>query len=234
MTLGDSVTLFQSRVDTDVDCDFDSTDTAKCTTAIMAAAYRVARDAYYLWTWESLLTLAAADQSIDTMSSKSAAKVFHVYGVYINGQWLQEYRYRDFLESFPSYHTASNSDKPGAYTLTAPSNIYLDVPVSATAAAATNHITGFRTQTTLAYASASTELDGPSEYHELIVDRAYLDSSKSYVTGATGYERRALIEADYQEKTRRLKAFNMATFKKETRRAGIGNRRMVRSVGGSF
>lgn len=232
MTLTEAVTLFQTRVDTDADCDFDSTDTTKCTTAIMSAAWRWARDTYSLWTWESTLTLSAADQSIDTLSSKSAQKVFHVYGVYINGEWLVEYKYRDFLTSFPDYFSVSNSDKPSFFTLSAPSNIMLAAPVSTTAAAAANHIIGFRLHTVYTYASnPSDQLEGPSDQHELIIDRAFLDSTKSYVVGDEGLQRRALIENDYLTKTAKIKQDNLAIFKKEVRRAGAGNTRRVFGIG---
>jgi len=236
MTLAQAVTLFQTRVDTDQDCDFTSTDTTLCTTALMAAAARWARDTYSLWTWESTLTLAAADQSIDTLGSKSAQKVFHVYGVHLNHGWLQEYRYRDFLESFPDYFSVSNSETPSCYTLSAPSHVMLNAPIATAAAALTNKfVIGFRLHAAYTYAGDSaTELEGPADQHELIVDRAYLDSTKSYVTGSTGYERRSLIEQDYLAKTAKIKSDNLAIFKKEVRRAGAGLTRRVRGFGGSL
>lgn len=234
MTLAQAVTLFQSRVDTDQDCDFDSTDTTLCTTAIVRAAERWSRDTYSLWTWESTLTLAAADQSISTLGSKSAQKVFHVYGVHLNHGWLQEYRYRDFLESFPSYFSASNSETPSFYTLSAPNNIMLCAPIATAAAALSEKfVVGFRLHATYTYAGdSSTELEGPADQHEMIVDRAYLDSTKSYITGTAGYERRATIERDYLSKADKIKSDNLAIYKKEVRRGGAGNVRRIRGVGG--
>jgi hypothetical protein len=233
MTLGDAVTLFQSRVDTDLDCDFDSTDTAKCTTAIVRAAERWSRDTYSLWTWESTLTLAAGDQSIDTLGSKSAQKVFHVYGVHLNHGWLQGMSYRQFLESFPDYFSASNSETPSFYTLSAHNHVMLNAPIATAAAALTEKfIIGFRLHATYTYASNSgTELEGPADAHEMIVDRAFLDSTKSYVVGDEGFQRRALIEQDYQIKAQKLRDNNLAIYKKEVRRAGAGNTRRTRSVG---
>jgi hypothetical protein len=236
MTLAQAVTLFQSRVDTDQDCDFDSTDTTLCTTALMRAAERWSRDTYALWTWESTLTLAAADQSISTLGSKSAQKVFHIYGVHLNHGWLQEYRYRDFLEAFPSYAQASNSETPDCYTLTAPNNIFLNAPIATAAAALTEkYVIGFRLHATYTYASnPNDELEGPADQHELIVDRAYLDSTKSYIVGDEGFQRRNLIQQDYLTKTAKIKADNLAIYKKEVRRAGCGLTRRVRSVGVGF
>ena len=236
MTLAQTVTAFQSRVDTDVDCDFDSTDTTLCTTAIVRAAERVSRDTYNLWTWESTLTLAAGDQSISTLGSKSAQKVFHVYGVHLNHGWLQEYRYRDFLESHPDYFSVSNSETPSAYTLSAPSNIMLDSPIATAAAALSNKfVIGFRLHATYTYAGdSSTEMEGPADQHELIVDRAFLDSTKSYVVGDEGFQRRALIEQDYHRKASKIKSDNLAIFKKEVRRAGAGMTRRTRSIGYRF
>ncbi len=237
MTLAQAVTRFQTRVDTDQDCDFDSTDTTLCTTAIMRAAERVSRDTYCLWTWESTLTLAAGDQSISTLGSKSAQKVFHVYGVHLNHGWLQEYRYRDFLESFGGdYFSASNSETPSCYTLSAPSNVMLNVPIATAAAALTDKfVIGFRLHATYTYASnPNDELEGPADQHELIVDRAYLDETKSYIVGDEGFQRRSLIEQDYLTKAAKIKADNLAIFKKEVRRAGCGMARRVRSIGVGF
>lgn len=233
MTLADAVTLFQSRVDTDVDCDFDSTNTTLVTTALVRAAERWSRDTYALFTWESALTLTAADQEINTLGSKSAQKVFHVYGVHINGAWLYEYKFDEFFRNFSDYQSASNSDKPGAYTLSAPSNIFLCNPIStAGAAASDNFIMGFRLHASYTYASNSAhELEGPADQHELIVDRAFLDSTKSYVVGDEGLQRRALIEADYQKKTDKIRQDNLALYKKTVRRAGAGNTRRTRGLG---
>lgn len=108
-------------------------------------------------------------------------------------------------------------------------------PPSAAAAAATyKFVAGFYEHTVYTYASQSaTELLGPTAFHDLIVDRAYLDNGKSYVAGQEGYERRLLIEANYEKKAAEYKAENLSRYRKRNRRTAIGNLRRVTTIGRS-
>lgn len=235
MTFAEAVTLFQTRVEVDTDSDFDSTNTTSCEEAIMRAAYRWSRDTYCLYTWRSALTLSASATEYDTLggSAITAEAVFDVYGVHINGYWSEEMRGRDFINCYSDYYLASGQATFPHYTRSAPSIIKLPaLPSSAAVSATDNFIMGFRLHATYAHSQSGSQLEGPIEMHEMIVDRAYLDNTKSYISSDEAYNRRAIIENDYNTKALKYKSFNLANFKKEQRRAGAGNTRRIYGLGG--
>jgi hypothetical protein len=233
MTLGQAVTLFKTRVNIDTDCDFDTNDNNACTTAIMEAAYRWSKDTYALFTWRSALTLTASATEYNVLDSTvSTQRIFAVYGLHINGNWVDEIRGSEFFDRYPLYYSDTGRATYINYTLTAPSIIKLPAtPASAAINATDNFVIGFRYHTTYTFTSSSVELEGPPEMHQMIVDRCYLDSVKSYISADEAYQRRALIEADYQDKASKYRLFNLAHFKKEQRRAGAGRTRRLYGIG---
>jgi hypothetical protein len=228
MTFNEAITLFKTRVDVDTDCDFDTSNIQSCADAIMNAAYRWSRDTYCLWTYQSSLTLAASTYEYNTTSSASAQRVFHIYGVHVNGNWLEELRPDAFVCTYPNYFKNGESSNPGCYTLSAPSIVRLAYSPSINAINATdNFIKGFRTHITYTLASSGLELEGPEEMHDMIVDRAYLDNTKSYIAAEEAYNRRQIVQTDYDKRASNWKNFNLSQFRKEQRRAGIGQTRMI-------
>ena len=236
MTLQEAITLFRTRVDVDQDSDFDTSDNDACTDALMRAAFRVSRDTYWLYTWRSSLTLAPSGTEYDTLNpTVSTQQVFDVYGVHINGGWGTEMRGRQFIECYLNYYNAASQATFPYYTRSAPSIVKLPAPPTTVAInAIDNFIMGFRLHTNYTYSSSGVELEGPQEMHELIVDRAYLDNTKSYIASDEAYTRRAIIEKDYNDKTKSYRIFNLANFKKEQRIAGAGTTRRIYGIGGPY
>jgi hypothetical protein len=251
MTLASAVARLRARTGIDLDTEVDITaavDTTSevATTELMKAARKVSRATYHLFTLNSALTLTACTTGasagaelnlLDTTTSahKSALPIFHCYGVRINGSWLREMNWQDFLDSFPNYLTDGATANPAFYVPISPSHIRFVQPGNATAVAATNHAIGFYLHPTYTYAlNSATELLGPEEFHELIVERAYLDLTEGLVRGASALQSRATQKQEFDDKCAGFEAFNKARAKKSNRKGGAGNVRRIFSLGGGY
>jgi hypothetical protein len=235
MTLATAAIRFATRFAVDNDAEIDLTDNEAITTALMVAAQVVSRDTYFLFTAKADLTLVASTAEYDLLSNSCTRRVFHVEDVNINDCWLTELNWSEFQENNPDYYRQANTDKPWCYTQLAPGSIRIASPPSTAAAAATyKFVAGFYEHPVYTYASQSgTELLGPTAFHDLIIDRAYLDNSKSYIAGQEGYERRMLVESSYTSKANQYLEENLSRYRKRKRRTVIGNIRRVNTVGRS-
>lgn len=245
MTLSKAIEKLRTRFNVDQDSEVDVDDNDVMTSALMDAAEKVSEHSYLLWTSNATITLTAATTGGDpgaepdllstavSGTGAAARPIFHVYGVYVNGGWLTEEeipseffaRYSDYVQCLANAH-------PGVYTKIAPSSIRLYPPPNAAAAAATNYARGFYRHPRYTYlANHDTELLGPDEFHELVVDRAYLDNSKSYAAGA-GLQRRATVQNDYDAKTAEYRQRQLELYKPARRRDGAGRHKRMIYLGG--
>lgn len=249
MTLLEAVTKLQTRFAVDADAEIDVTSQEVLASAIMDAAEKVSEHSYALWTSYAPLTLvtcvngasAGAEPSLfESLSSQvipitgtgpTAFPIFHIYGISINGAWLTEYEPTEFFQLYQDYATVLATSYPGSYCKIAPSKVRLYPPPNAAAAASTCYARGFYRHPRYLFADHSTlPLLMPDEFHELVVDRAYLDNSKSYAAGE-GLERRASIEKDYLAKTSEYRQRQLELYKPSTRRDGAGRRRRMIYIG---
>lgn len=241
MTLEESVDTLRSRFDRDQDPDDPRLldDNEFAASKIVTAARTVSRDAYFLWSSQNPLTLTVATEFDLLNSSTSQKPCFHCYGVYINARWLDEMSQPRFMANFSDYVTASTSSNPWAWCPILPSKVRVGPGPNSTAVASTCYTRGFLlhdaytwNQSSVGGATVSkdTELQGPEEMHDLIVDRAYLDNSKSHVQG-DAYARRQLIAAEYLARTGDYRTFNIANYKQQTVGSGMGLTRRVLGLG---
>lgn len=209
------------------------------TSALMDAAEKVSEHSYLLWTSNCQLTLtacstgASAGAEVDLLdTSVSALPLFHVYGISINGSWLVELLNSKFFREFPDYAVVAATATPSYFCKLAPSLVRFYAPPNATAVASSCFARGFYRHPRYTYANQSgTALLGPDEFHELVVDRAYLDSSKSYLSGDAALTRRKIIQDDYDSKTREYRERQLELYKRAERRDGCGRTRNMIWVG---
>lgn len=240
MTLSQAITRLTTRFKIGQDAEIDTTDTAAMTTALVQAAKKFSRDSYALFEMQSAFTLTAGQEEYDLLNASVSAKpIFHVYGVHINNAWLEELSYQEFVDNNPDYHDQDNQSNPWCYTAFQDSKIRIQSPPNATAVAATdNFIRGFYEHPTYTYGSNSaTELLTPAHQHELIIDRAYLDNSTSYVNGAPGYQKWITLSTKYDNEvfgtrnTAGIRKQNLARYKKERVEGGLGRTRRYFGLG---
>ena len=219
MTLSEAVARLRTR------CEVDLANNVVATDEIVRAAKQVSRDTFFLFSHNAALSLSANDQQFDLLSSsKCVPQIFRVDGLYINGSWLTRVSPRYFLDNFTDYLTASATATPAFFMVKDQYRVVLPAPITSAGANATNYARGWQLHTTYTWdVHQETELLGPDEYHELIVDRAALNVTKSYVAGQEALQRRAVIEGDYLEKSKAYRAGNLADFKPAVRNAGAGN-----------
>lgn len=252
MTLASAVTRLRARTGVDLDTEVDITlavDTTSevATTELMKAARKVSRDTYFLFTLHSALTLTACTTGADaaaelnlldttTSALKSALPIFHCYGVHLNGQWLMEMTWQDLLNGFSNYWTDTAQSKPSYWIPISPSKIrFQQAPNSTCAAASDNFAVGFYLHTQYTYAlNSTTELLGPEEFHELIIERAYLDLTEGLVAGDSALKRRAVAEQSYREKSDTFARLNKGRAKKLVRQSSVGNTRRFFTMGGPY
>ena len=225
MTLRQAVTRLRTRFEIDLDAEFDVENDAECVRELMVAAKEVSRDSYLLWTWKAALTLITGEPEYNLLTSTVCAKpVFHPYLVYLNGVELVECQWDEFVAQNPNYFSASNNSNPWCWVRTPPSIIRLADPPNATAVAYSNNfVVGAVEHDEYNITDhENIELQGPKVMHDLIVDKCFLNNSKSYVADTPGYARRANTEKAYNEKTEKFQAENKSRYRKLRIKATAG------------
>lgn len=244
MTLNEAVVEIQQRVGVDLDVGFNLQNPDLVTKQLMKAARIVSRDTYFLFTMHSALTLttctdgSSAGAEIDLLATATSVNaIFHCYGIHINGSWLQATQFEPFITNFNNYYTDTANANPGYYVPLTPSSVRLYPPPNATAVAASdNFAIGFYLHTKYVWdTNQGSELLGPEEFHDLIVERCLLDVTEGFVGGDDALKRRAITQAKYEAKAGAYKAFNESRAHKIGRKAGAG--KTIRSfpvVSGGF
>jgi len=225
----------------------DTSDMEAMTTEIMSAAREVSRDTYFLFTDHAALALstctsgASSGAVIDFLDLDVCEKpIFDVKGVHINGAWLVEMQWARFVDGNPSYYSETARANVASYVLTAPSKARLSPPPNATASGATdNYAIGYHLHELYVYhgtvgsnnvvGNKDSELQGPQEFHDLIVNRTALNISEAYMSGESALIRRNNLEKHYREKAEGYRTFNLSTFKKSVPKGHIGGTRRISS-----
>jgi len=232
MTLTEAVAKLQTRFDVYQQCEVDSTNESIVTGILNVAAKKFSRDTLSFWSSQSAFTLTADQYEYDlTDTAVCADRIFYPVGIYINGAWLQAWDSNEFFQEFNDPNAGSNS-KPGYFTLVATNKIRIAPKPNASAVAATNYAQGWRYMATMDWNSPSTELEGPDEWHDLIVDRAYLDNSVSYGLSQDALNMRNSIQIRYDSIAQKLNTENRNRYRKLIRTGDrMGADRRVFGVG---
>lgn len=211
----------------DLDSDVDLSNETAVAEAVMFAAKEVSRKTYSLFDLNVPLTITAGTATYDTIGSVTTRKVFDIRGVHVKGNWLPAQTWEWLVENSPSYTTASNA-VPYCYVLTAPSNMRLvDPPNTATANATDNFVIGYCLHDEYVWTTQNgIELQGPADFHDLVVDQTILNITRSYASDQEGYARRAEFERHLETKAAKLKHFNLQKYT-PLRRAAAGNTRRI-------
>jgi hypothetical protein len=224
MTLEESVVRLRSRFELDVDADIDVDSDEEMATAISDAAKDFTRRAFCLYTLQAALTLTDGEPEYSLLApAVCALPVFHCLGVFVNGGWLEKVEPEDFALYWPGYASEASNAHPSLWLEIAPERIRIAAPPNATAVAASSYVRGFYEHPTLTRADDwDTELLGPEQFHRLIVDRAFVNNSKSYLAGSEEYRRRETTRLEYEDETGKLAKTNKARYKPSKRRGGAG------------
>lgn len=215
MTLAEAVTRLRTRFAVDMESDIDVSDSNQMTTAIMDAAKEVSRDCYHLWTASARLTLTSGVAEYDLLDSAVCAlPVFHVQEVIIADAYMAEVAPMDVKSYAPSFYKDSAAT-PSAYVNERDSVIrLLPAPNATIAASSYSYAQGFYEHPTYSWqANKDAELYGPRVYHDLIIDKAALNNSKSYASGE-GYKRRQMLQEAYFYKAQWFKSDNLSKYRK--------------------
>lgn len=224
MKLRTAVSDLRAKVDVDLDSERDLANDEEAVRVLMEGARRASEDTCCLWTWRAPIVLTADQPEYNTLDPDiCSARVFEVWGVHLNGGWLQELLPTDFQGY--GYETASSNSKPGTFVPYAPNNIRLVNPPNATCVAASdNFVIGFRHHAE--YTSSSNmddEMEGPEELHRLTVLRAALDATMGYVASEQGEKRWGLYEKNYVVRAEKLKKEMHSRFRQQRRRYNAGS-----------
>lgn len=231
MTLAEAVKDIQGKVAVDLDVGFDISNPTLVTVELMKAARTVSRDTYFLMTLHSPLTLTACvdgasdGAEIDLLSVTASTKqIFHCYGIHINGGWLDAIQFDKFINQYQNYVADTADANPRLYVPMSPSSVRLwPVPNATAVAASDNYAIGFYLHDQYTWAAnQDTELLGPQEFHDLVVDRCFLDITGGYVAGEDALRRRSIIQKNYEDKSTEYKANNQARTRKIQRNASAG------------
>lgn len=236
MTLSQAVDRLRARCRVDLEAEVDLEDNEAAVRELMTAAQEFSRDSYAYWSPRSALTVTvktgAAAGRFNTLS-ECGDRMFHCYGVHINGQWLSHYDLPDFERMFSEYWSLSTTSTPGAWTHVNPEEIWIGDPPNSTAAAADdNWCRGFIEHPVMVWASEKDlQLRGAGVYHNLIVTKAALNCTIGNVSSDQGIRRRREYEKDYVLKTERYKSENLARVRPLTKKDTIGRTRRLFGVG---
>lgn len=232
MTVREAIERVKTRTLIDLDSEVDLSDPVAAADALDDAARQFSRDTLAFYTWQASLTLTADAAEADLLDpAVCSQQVFMPHAVSVNGAWLQEFAPEEFAENFLDYATASSNAHPYAYTVVAPGSIRMYQAPNATAVAATNYVRGFRLHEPISHTNLDAELEGPKEYHEMIVNRMALDVTVSYPTSGEALARRERVEQIYNVAANQMRTTNLARFRKMVRKGGAGQTRRVYSVG---
>lgn len=227
-----------NRCRVDLSSEVDTSNNELMTAELMSAAKEVSRDTYFLFTDHSALTLSActtgasAGAVLDMLNTNTSEKaIFHVYGIFINAGWLEEIEWSKFMANNPSYWTETANSNPASYALMAPSKARISPPHNATAATAGGFAIGFYLHDEYAYQThQDTELLGPSEFHDLIVNKCALNISEAYLQGDSALVRWNNLKGHYDTKAAEYKAFNLSVYKKQAPQGNLGSVRRITSL----
>lgn len=241
MTLQESIERLRTRLQVDLESEVDLDDNVQATEEIVRAAKEVSRETYSLWDSYVAIHLIADVAEVNLLNVASSSTVpyldrsmHHIYGVHVNGSWLNFQDPSEFFTNYnTSYYNEASNAHPGVWTWAGSDVIRLSAPPNATAVAASDNFTlGFAEHDVYDYANyKDVELQGPSATHLMIVDKAAINVSLSYVSTAQGLQRRGQIEKAYAERASFYKAQNLARQRPLKRKAGAGTQRRVFGIG---
>lgn len=231
MTLSEVITKTANYLRVDLDSEVDTADNAAMTTAVNEAAKQWTRDTLCLWSWQSTITLSAGVSEYNlTDSAICADLVFLCRGVFVAGTWLELAKPQHLMPGgvLDGYAGLANSDNPGYWTKKAPSSIRIIAPPSATAAAASNYVIGWREHPAYTYGSNSgTEMLGPSADHRFIAMKAAINLAMAYAGSDHGWKRYAELVREYEAHAQELRRLMEAEYADRVAQAGAGHRRML-------
>lgn len=239
MTLKEARELLQKRVEIDQDSDEDLTLPETATAVVMTAARQVSRLTYFLFTERAALTLSDTVAKYNLLDPAICElPIFDLRAtetdlppIYVNGQWVSYEEWGHFRVNY-EYHSNTSQSNPSCFTIVSPSHIIFSHPINGTAAdASDNFASGFYLHTPYTWQdNQDTELLGPEEYHELIIDRAALNITKSYIDGE-GITRWQLYNAEYQTKGLGYRKANLEMYRPLRRKGQAGQTRRVFGIG---
>ncbi len=238
MTLKKALLKVANRCRVDLISEVDTADNELMTAELMSAAREVSRETYFLFTDHSALTLSTCvDGSstgavLDMLSTSTSEKaIFHVYGIWINTGWLSEIEWSAFMACNPSYYTELANTNPASYALMAPSKARISPPPNATAVEVGGFAIGFYLHDEYDYQThGDTELLGPSEFHDLIVNRCALNVSEAYLQGDAAFTRWSNLKKHYEDKAEEYKQFNLSVYKRQAPQGNLGTTRRISSL----
>lgn len=223
MKLKTAVADLRAKVDVDLDSERDLDNDEAAVSVLMEGARRASEDTCCLWSWRASLALEADEPEYNTLDGATCPdRVFEVWGVYVNGGWLEELLPTDFMAL--GYESAASQAKPSRFVAYGPNNIRLLNPPNAAAAAAEAFVVGFRHHSTYtSSANMDDELEGPEELHRLSILRAALDATMGYVASDQGLRRWSLYEKNYVERAAKLKREQHARYRQQRRKYSAGS-----------
>lgn len=233
MTLAKAVERLRTRVEVDLDAEVDLDQNSVAVDELLEGANRVLKVIHGLFT-TSAVVLDSTNLSFDTLDANvCSARIWKIDegGVMVNGTWLTEYLPRDFHASFPIYTTNPHADTPAGYYLVQESKFQISAALTTAGAAGDHLVRGWRLHEVYDYDNyQNTELEGPSEWHELYIDSAAIAATKSFNT-ETGARRRKDLMAEHGEVLKDLAKRHLAKYKRERIQPMVGTERSVFGIG---
>lgn len=235
MTLDQALDKIGTRCLVDLNSSVPVTNKVALTEEFYKAARRVARATYFLFTMQSTLTLEENVAEYDTLVS-CAKPVFEVAEVYLGGNKLLCYSYKDFLKAYGNFYSAS-SGTPTMYVELPSSIIRLHAPPNAAAVALSNtFVSGFCSPTEVVYSAetSDTELEGPAEFQDIVIRDCVLMITEDYVSGDRGLKRWQLMQERNTEEIQSWYLKNTSRYRPVRKQATAGEDRLIVGLGDSW
>lgn len=234
MTLHEALTKVAKRCEVDLDSEVDTSDLVALADAFAVSARRVSRETYFLFTDNATLTLTEDEPKYDLLDSDICSyPVFDCRRVHINGVWLPETRWVDFVDSYTTYFSDDSAASISLYVPFMPSSIRLYPAPNSTAVAATdNFVVGYYLHPTYTYSAyKDTELLGPEEFHDAMVRECALDITEAYFEANGGSEKWTLMAERNAKMKEEWKIQNLNQFSPAQRQGALGRTRRIIGIG---